>query len=289
MKKFLSLIVLFILNVASMAQPPEKISYQAIIRNSNNDLISKKQVGMKISIQKYQMGLPPSYQNIYIETQTPTTNENGLVSIQIGGGSVVGGTFSTINWSEGIYYIKTEIDPAGGTNYTITAQSQLLSVPYALNAKTVQNINTDATIDGEGNTTSPLKIAQQSATSGQVLKWNGTAWTPETVTKLGTSNIDVQKMNVHSFRTGTTVPLQITYQDLGLESAADLNQLMIISLEVGWNPNIGELNPREYRSIKDGIYYETSLAPSTFQGIKIYFPDKSEYHLQFGKLFYVLY
>ncbi len=71
---------------------------------------------------------------VYSETQTPTTNANGLVGIEIGGGA----GFSTINWVNGPYFIKTETDPTGGTNYTITGTNQLLSVPYSLNAKTAE-------------------------------------------------------------------------------------------------------------------------------------------------------
>jgi hypothetical protein len=73
---------------------------------------------------------------VYTETQTPTTNANGLVSIEIGGGA----GFSTIDWANGPYFIKTETDPTGGTTYSITGTSQLLSVPYALHAKTAESI-----------------------------------------------------------------------------------------------------------------------------------------------------
>jgi len=75
----------------------------------------------------------------YAETQTPTTNANGLVSIEIGEGTVVAGIFSAIDWANGPYFIKTETDPTGGTSYTITGTSQLLSVPYALHAKTAES------------------------------------------------------------------------------------------------------------------------------------------------------
>jgi hypothetical protein len=90
---------------------------------------------MKISIQKYILGIPPTFQNVYIETHTPTTNENGLVNLKIGDGVVAGGVFTDIDWSDGEYYIKTETDPTGGSSYTISGTTQLLSVPYALYAK----------------------------------------------------------------------------------------------------------------------------------------------------------
>ena len=73
---------------------------------------------------------------VYEETHTTTSNANGLVTLEIGGGTVVSGTMATINWANGPYFIKTETDPSGGTNYTITGISQLLSTPYALYAKT---------------------------------------------------------------------------------------------------------------------------------------------------------
>ena len=117
---------------APIVQVPEKISYQAVVRNASNNLVSNQAVGMQISIlQGSSTGTA-----VYAETQTPTSNANGLVSIEIGGGTVVSGTMATINWANGPYFVKTEIDPAGGTAYTITGTSQLLSVPYALYAKT---------------------------------------------------------------------------------------------------------------------------------------------------------
>jgi hypothetical protein len=103
------------------------MSYQAVIRDNSNALVTNQIVGMQISI----LQGSANGTAVYVETQTPTTNSNGLVSIEIGGGSVVSGNFATINWANGPYFIKTETDPAGGTNYSITGTSQLLSVPYA--------------------------------------------------------------------------------------------------------------------------------------------------------------
>jgi hypothetical protein len=130
MKKIISICAAILMAATVFAQSPNKMSYQAVIRNTSNALVNNSTVGMRISI----LQATPSGTSVYIETQTPTTNANGLASIEIGGGTVVSGTFSTIDWSNGPYFIKTETDPSGGTNYTITGTSQLLSVPYALYA-----------------------------------------------------------------------------------------------------------------------------------------------------------
>jgi hypothetical protein len=114
------------------AQAPEKMSYQAVVRDASNALATSQAVGMQLSILQGSV----TGTAVYVETQTPTTNINGLVSIEIGSGTVVTGTFNTIDWSAGPYFIKTETDPTGGTTYTITGTSQLMSVPYALYAKT---------------------------------------------------------------------------------------------------------------------------------------------------------
>jgi len=135
MRKLFTFLAAVLLTASVFAQAPQKMSYQAVIRNSSNQLVTNTQVSMKISIQKKIMFIPPQYQNVYVETQNPTTNDNGLVSIRIGDGTVVGGVFADIDWSNGEYFIKTETDPAGGTNYTISGSTQILSVPYALYAE----------------------------------------------------------------------------------------------------------------------------------------------------------
>jgi hypothetical protein len=129
MRKFYSLLIAVLVTTIGFSQAPQKMSYQAVIRNSSDQLVTNHAVGMRISILK-------DATPVYVETQTPVTNTNGLASIEIGGGTLVSGTFAGIDWSMGTYFIKTETDPLGGTSYTITGTSQLLSVPYAMYAKT---------------------------------------------------------------------------------------------------------------------------------------------------------
>ena len=133
MKKLFTILLAVFLTATVWAQSPNKMSYQAVIRNSSDALVTNTQIGLEVNIRQG----TTSGTVVYTETQTPSTNANGLVSIEIGGGS----GFNTIDWANGPYFIETKTDPAGGTNYTITGTSQLLSVPYALHAKTAESVS----------------------------------------------------------------------------------------------------------------------------------------------------
>ena len=110
-----------------IAQSPQKINYQAVVRNSTNDLVINAQVGLRLSVLKGSA----NGKAVYVETHKPNTNANGLFSIEIGSGIPVTNTMDSINWSTGTYFLKTEVDPAGGMDYIISNISQFLSVPYA--------------------------------------------------------------------------------------------------------------------------------------------------------------
>jgi hypothetical protein len=164
MKKIITIYAAILITSSVFAQAPEKMSYQAIVRDGSNALVNNKSIGMRISIlQGSATGTA-----VYVETQTPTSNANGLVSIEIGGGSIVTGSFSTMNWANGPYFIKTETDPNGGTNYTITGTSQLLSVPYALHAKTAESVS------GGINETDPIfnTSVAKSINANDTARWN---------------------------------------------------------------------------------------------------------------------
>lgn len=125
---FFLLATLFLTTVKVQAQ--SSLSYQAVVRNSSNKLIENSPIGMKVSIlQGTETGLV-----VYAEIHRPTSNANGLVTVEIGNGTIEAGTFSGINWANGPYFVKTETDLNGGSNYTVTSTNQFLSVPYALYA-----------------------------------------------------------------------------------------------------------------------------------------------------------
>jgi len=101
MKRIIFALLLFVLGDITFAQVPEKISYQAVIRISSDQLVTNINIGMQISIsQDSTTGTA-----VYVERHYPSSNANGLVSIEKGGGTVVSGSFATINWSGHIFLI----------------------------------------------------------------------------------------------------------------------------------------------------------------------------------------
>jgi hypothetical protein len=181
--------------VISGPQAPQKMSYQAVIRNSNDSLLIYTPVGMRISLVQG----APSGIVVFSETQAATTNSNGLVSLQIGMGTVVTGTFACIDWASGPYYVKTETDLSGGTNYTIISSNELLSVPYALfsangtpgpsayqvavangfigtETQWLESLQGTNGTNGETGATGPAGTFPPGTVAGEMNYWNGTAW-----------------------------------------------------------------------------------------------------------------
>ena len=157
MKKITLIALLFCSFTIVFAQAPQKMSYQSVIRKTDGSLVVNTSVGIKISI--FQGSA--SGTAAYVETQTTTTNANGLATLAIGGGTPVTGTFAGINWASGTYFIKTETDPIGGTNYTISGTSQLLSVPYALYAGSSQGKTSIVLTGNITNAQAATKIAAE--------------------------------------------------------------------------------------------------------------------------------
>lgn len=203
MRSVISFSLFLILALNLTAQSPQSISYQAVLRNPAGQLLSDKNVGVKVSILQGSASGNP----VYAETHTATTNPNGLLSLGIGSGTPVTGSFAGIDWSQGPYFLKTETDPNGGTAYSITGTGQLLSVPYSLFALEAANgfsgdyndLINKPVIDG-----SETKIL---AGPGVNLTGNGTTATPYVVSGspqnrviLTNSQIWFVPANVHKIR-----------------------------------------------------------------------------------------
>ena len=132
MKKVITLSISLFLSFQLFSQSPSKLSYQSVVRNSNGDLVVSGTVSTIFSILQGDANGPV----VYTEMQTKQTNANGLLSLQIGGGTVQLGNFDNIDWSNGPFFLKTQVDAEGSGVYSIVGVTQFLSVPYALYAKT---------------------------------------------------------------------------------------------------------------------------------------------------------
>jgi hypothetical protein len=136
MKGLITTLLFVFIGIQTYSQSPEKFSFQSVVRDAQNNIVSNVNVGVRMSI----LQGSATGTIVYMETHNAVTNQNGLFTIEVGNGVVQNGNFSNINWGSGTYYSKTEIDPLGGTNYSITGISQMLSVPYALYAKNSGNL-----------------------------------------------------------------------------------------------------------------------------------------------------
>ncbi|TDP59303.1 hypothetical protein [Flavobacterium dankookense] len=141
MKKIVFLVTL-LTTLITNAQVPQGISYQAIALNTSGNPVVSSNVRVKLSV----LDNIATGTVLYSETHLKTTNPQGLFNLTIGQGTVVSGTFNTINWGTNSKFLKVEMDATGGTNYVAVGTTQLLSVPYALAADSL------ITSPGEGIT-----------------------------------------------------------------------------------------------------------------------------------------
>ncbi|MBR1792697.1 MAG: hypothetical protein IJ764_03565 [Bacteroidales bacterium] len=131
MKKFLKqnpaivLCVLLVLCLSSVAQVPQRMGYQAVVRHANNRLAAEELVGVRLSI------LDTTGTTLYCETHQTTTNTNGLFCLMMGDGTAVTGAMSGIDWSLGHYTFRCEVAFEGDTAYGIVSESEIVTVPYA--------------------------------------------------------------------------------------------------------------------------------------------------------------
>jgi hypothetical protein len=135
MKSFILSVFFLAITFSLVAQAPQGINYQTVIRNSSGIVLANTNVSIKINIRSNSaLGTI-----VYAETHTVSTNQFGLVNFVIGQGTVITGTFVNINWGNGTYFAETLVDPAGGNAYVTVGAQQLMSVPYALYASKASN------------------------------------------------------------------------------------------------------------------------------------------------------
>lgn len=130
MKKYIHTLIFLVCTFATFAQAPQKFNYQAVARNAQGTVLSNQNVKIRASI----LDGSANGTSQYTETHNVTTSQLGLFNLAIGGGTVVSGAFINVTWANGNKFLKIEMDATGGNNFSLVGTSQLLSVPYALNA-----------------------------------------------------------------------------------------------------------------------------------------------------------
>ncbi len=199
MKKITLTFITVFTAITLVAQVPQAFKYQAVVRDSSQSIISDQLVSLKIGIVQDSINGTV----IYSETHTRTTNQYGLISLEIGNGTVTSGVFDEINWGHGQFYMEIWLDENGGSDFLEMGTIQLLSVPYAFNSKSLTLISPNGTIynvtvDDAGNLTTqcPSSITDCNGNNYDVILIGSQCWMSE---NLVTSR----------FNDGSEIPLEI--------------------------------------------------------------------------------
>ena len=256
MKKLTTFITLLLLCATALfAQAPEKFTYQAVVRNASNALVANTQVGIRVNI----LQGTATGSAVYSESHVLSTNANGLVTVNIGGGSVLHGSFAGINWADGPYFLKTDIDPNGGNDYSIITTQQLLSVPYALYAKDAGNGFSGDYNDLTNTPTIPTVPTDVSAfnnDAGYLTSFSETdpqynAWNKDYNDLINKPIIPTVPSNVSTF-----------VNDAGYITAAQVP----VQVNADWNATSGAAQILNKPTLFSGNYYDLTNKPTLFDG-----------------------
>lgn len=246
MKTKLLTLVAIAISCATFGQAPEAFKYQAVVRNAGGAIITNQSVGYQLTI----LQGSPSGTAVYTETFTPTSNSYGLVNLEIGTGTTVD-DFSAIDWANGPYYIETAADLTGGTSYVVMGTSQLVSVPYALYAKSAENVTNDQVDDADADPTNEIQDISLTGTdltitSGSTVDLSslqdGTGTDDQQLTLAGT-NLSIED--------GNTVDLSVLQDGVNDADADPTNELQDISL-TGTDLTITSGSTVDLSTVQDG-------------------------------------
>ncbi|MFZ4784225.1 MAG: tail fiber domain-containing protein [Flavobacteriales bacterium] len=166
MKRILSFLSLFLLlTLGAMAQAPINFNYQAALRDGAGNVLTSSNVTLRFTIHQGSA----SGTTVYQETHSATTNEQGLVNLAVGTGTVVSGNISAINWGMNSFFLQAEANT--GSGFVDLGTAQFRSVPYALQSSKSEKA-TNTSLEELNN------VDDLAASSGQVLKWDGNSWAP---------------------------------------------------------------------------------------------------------------
>lgn len=117
-----------------IGQAPYQFNFQAVARNAQGNPVATQEVVFRLSI--LQGAINGSA--VYMETQPAVTNSFGLANLLVGTGTPDVGSLPTVDWEAGPYFLQIEIDLENDGTFAFAGVSPLMSVPYALHAKTTE-------------------------------------------------------------------------------------------------------------------------------------------------------
>ena len=219
MKKYtLTLFVVFLGIISIFAQAPQIFKYQAVARDNLGRIIQNQIVGLRISILKDS----PLGATMYMETHSKGTNEFGIVTLNVGGGTIVTGSFNTINWSNGEYFIKTELDIAGTGSYEFIGTTQLLSVPFAIYA----NEAGKAKNDNDTSATNELQTIVKTGNTVTLSQNGGSFDLSEYIDNTDNQTLSLSDPTHLTISNGNTIQLSAGLADLDADSTNEIQNLL---------------------------------------------------------------
>ncbi len=257
------------------AQTPQAISYQAVARNAEGTLLANRDVGIRISMLKSNINGSP----VYVEKHTVTTNEFGLINLQIGKGEKMSGRFEKIAWANGSFFVKVEIDTNGGDNFIEVGTSELLSVPYALHANSAEMVTGTIKINNSAicNTTTEGTLrynyddkTMQYCNGKQWVTFSTEGTTPASTINQGTSVTDADGNIYQTVSIGTQTWMAENLKTTKLNDGTDIlnitdnnEWLSAESIAYCWYNNNEATYKNQYGAIYNGYTVKTGkLCPT---------------------------
>jgi hypothetical protein len=143
MKRLLFSFAFLALSLIVSGQEPESFSYETIVHNVAGEVVLSQLIHAKISI----LIDSANGTSVYSERHKAMTNKQGLVDLPVGNGTDKSGNFTSINWLGEKYFLKVEIDPVGGNNYTDMSITQILDIPFPRSSESSKKASLAVTED----------------------------------------------------------------------------------------------------------------------------------------------